>query len=62
MAELQGKCYGWKSALESKGLKVNLLKTKVIGSRIGQVIVNPSSKKDQCGICGRTTMLNVVLC
>ena len=41
---------------------MNLLKTKVIVSRIGQVTVNPSSKKDPCGICGRTIMLNVVLC
>ena len=28
MAELMGNFYGWKSALESKGLKVNLMKIK----------------------------------
>ena len=56
MAELQEKIYGWKSALESKGLKVNLMKTKVMVSKIEQVTVKPSSKKDRCGICGRKTM------
>ena len=30
MAEPQETFYGWKSALESEGLKVNLMKTKVI--------------------------------
>ena len=44
MAELQGKFYSWKSALESKGLKVNLMKTKVMVSKIWQVTVKPSSK------------------
>ena len=34
MAEMQEKIYGWKSALESKGLKVNLMKTKVTVSKI----------------------------
>ena len=53
MAEPQETFHGWKSALESKGLKVNLMKTKVMVSKIGQVIVKPSSKKDPCGICGR---------
>ena len=60
MAELKGKFYCWNSALENKGLKVNLMKTRVIVSKIGQV--RPSSKKDPCGICGRKTMLNAVLC
>ena len=55
------KNYTWKSALESKGLKVSLVKTKVMVSVIGQISINPSSKKDPCGICGRKTMLNAVL-
>ena len=46
MAELQGNFFGWKSALESKGLKVILMKTRVMVSKIGQVTVKPSSKKD----------------
>ena len=62
MAELQEKVHGWKSAFESKGLKVNLMKTKVMVSKIGQVTVKRSSKKDPCGIYGIKTMLNAVLC
>ena len=61
MAELHEHFYGCKIALESKGLKVNLMKTRVMVSKIGQVTVRPS-KKDPCGICGRKTMLNAVLC
>ena len=44
MAEFPKKNYGWKSALESKGLKLNLMKTKVMVSKIVQFIVGPSSK------------------
>ena len=62
MAELQEQFYGWKGALESKGLKVNLMKPMVIVRKIGQVTVKPSSKKDPCGICGRKTILNAILC
>ena len=40
---------------------VNLVKTKVMMSNIGHVTVRPSSKKDPCGMCGRT-MLDAVLC
>ena len=58
MAELPEKIYGWKSALQSKGLKENLVKTKVMVS-IVQVTVKPSSRKDPCG---RKTMVNAVLC
>ena len=47
-----GKC------TESKSLKVNMMKTKVMVSKIVQVTVKPSSKKDLCGI---KTMLNAVL-
>ena len=46
MAELQLKYYGLKSAHESNGLKENLMKTKGMVSKIGQVTVKPSSKKD----------------
>ena len=52
MTEWQEKFYGWKSVLESKGLKVNLMKTNVMVSKIGQVTVKTSSMKDPCGICG----------
>ena len=62
MEEQQETFYGWKSAVESKGLKVNMMKTKVMVSKIGQVTVKPSRKKDPCGICGRKTIANTVLC
>ena len=39
----------------SKGLKVNLVKTKVMVTNIGQISIRPSSKKDPFGICGRKT-------
>ena len=41
---------------------VNLVKTKVMISNIGHITVRPSSKKDPCGMCGRRTMVDAVLC
>ena len=38
MAEQQETFYVWQSALESEGLKVNLMKTKVVVSKIGQTL------------------------
>ena len=35
---------------KSKSLKVNLMMTNVMVSKIWQVTVKPSSKKDPCGI------------
>ena len=49
MAELHEK-KNLKSALECKDLKVNLVKTKVLVSKIGQINIKQSSKKDPCGI------------
>ena len=62
MAEVHNKFYAWKSALESKGLKVNLMKRKIMVSKIGQISIRSSGKKVQCGICGRKTMADAVLC
>ena len=62
MAELYENYYDRKIALEGKGLKVNLTKTKVMVSRIRQVTVKPFSKKDPCVSRGRKTILNAVLC
>ena len=45
MAELQEKFYGNQNAFESNDQKVNLMKTKVMVSMIGQVTVKPSSDK-----------------
>ena len=41
---------------------VNLVKTKIVVSNIGHVTVKPSSNKDPCGMCGRRTMVDAVLC
>ena len=59
---MQGKNYGFNSAFDSKGLKVNMMKTNVMVSKIWQVTAKPSCKKNPCGICGRKTMLNAGLC
>ena len=51
MEGLREKFWKWKEAFESKGLKVNLSKTKVVVSGAeGEVAV---SKVDPCGICGK---------
>ena len=62
MAEQEKKIHTWKSVLESKGLKVNLTKTEVIVSMIGEISVLQSRRKDPCGICGKKTMTNAILC
>ena len=60
MEGMRGKFWKWKEAFESKGLKVNLGKTKVVVSGAeGEVSV---SKVDPCGICGKRVMANSVLC
>ena len=56
MEGLREKFWKWKEAFESKGLKVNLGKTKVVVSgEEGEVSV---SKVDPCGICGKRIMAN----
>ena len=48
---LRERFWKWKEVFESKGLKVNLVKTKVVVSGAeGEVTV---SKVDPSGICGR---------
>ena len=60
MEGLREKFWKWKEAFESKGLKVNLGKTKVVVSGAeGEVTVR---KVDPCGICGKRVMANSVLC
>ena len=60
MEGLREKFWKWKEAFESKGLKVNLGKTKVaVSGAEGEVTV---SKVDPCGICGKGVMANSVLC
>ena len=57
--DLKERFWNWKNALESKGLKVNTRKTKLMISRSeGELF---KSKIDPCGICGRKVMANSVL-
>ena len=50
----------WKNAIERKGLKVNLSKTKVMVSGEGGVKV--VSKVDTCGVCDKRVKTNSILC
>ena len=60
MEGLGEKVWQWKEALDSKGLKVNLGRTKlVVSGAEAEVTV---SKIDPCGICGKRVMANSVLC
>ena len=60
MEELSGKFDKWKEAMERKGMKVNMGKTKVMVSGEGGVRV--VSKVDPCGVCGGRVKANSVLC
>ena len=60
MEDLKERFCNWKDALESKGLKVNTRKTKVMLSGLeGELF---KSKIDPYGVCGRRVMANSVLC
>ena len=60
MEILKEKFLKWKKAFESKRLKVNLKKTKVmVGDSKEDVFM---SKVDPCTKCGKRTMTNSVLC
>ena len=58
MQDFKKRFSNWKDALESKSLKVNTTKTKVMISKSeGELF---KSKIDPCGVCGRITA-NLVL-
>jgi hypothetical protein len=60
MEELQVKFYKWKSAIEKKGLKVNMGKTKVmVSGEGGERVV---SRIYPCGVCDKRVKANSVLC
>ena len=50
--ELREKFRKWKEAFESKGMNVNLGKTKLMVSGSGE-ITTTGSKIDPCGVCGK---------
>ena len=60
MKILKEKSLKWKEAFESKGLKVNLKKTKVMVSDLKGEI--PKSKVDPCVKCNKRVMANLVMC
>ena len=60
MEDLKKRFWNWKDAPESKGLKVNTRKTKVMVSGLEDELFK--SKIDPCGVCGRRAMANSVLC
>ena len=60
MEDLKERFWNWKNALESKGLKVNTRKTKVMVSESEGELYK--SKIDPCGVCGKRVMANSVLC
>ena len=56
MEDLKKIFWNWKYALESKGLKVNTRKTKVmVSGSEGELF---KSKIDPCGVCGRRVTAN----
>ena len=59
---VRNKFLKWKEAFESKGLKVNLGKTKVMVS--GGITKDGMSKSkvDPCGVCSMRVKVNIVLC
>ena len=57
---MREKFWKWKMAFESKGLKVNLGKTKMMVSGAEEEV--SVSKVDPCGMCGKRVRANSVLC
>ena len=60
MEELRENFDEWREAFESKGMRVNLGKTKLMV--IGMEEEAFDSKIDPCGVCGTRVMSNSVLC
>jgi predicted GNAT family acetyltransferase len=60
MSELRGKFKAWKEAMERKGLKVNVGKTKYMIS--GESDRRKVQGVDPCSICGKRVKRNSVLC
>ena len=60
MEELMRKFDRWKSAIEKKGLKVNMSKTKImVSGEEGERVV---SRIDPCGVCDKRVKANSILC
>ena len=57
--EARQRFVGWRNALESKGLKVNISKTKVIRCARDGV---PKKAVDPCSVCGKRVSVNSIHC
>ena len=60
LEDLRERFQRWRRALEGKGLKVNVGKTKMMVSGTNGEIT--SSKIDPCGVCGKRVRSNAVCC
>ena len=60
LEDLRERFQRWRRAMEGKGLKVNVGKTKMMVSRTEGEIT--SSKIDSCGVCGKRVGSNAVCC
>ena len=58
--EVMHKCGRWKNAVEGKGLRVNVDKTKCMQLLFGKK--NIVSKVDPCGVCGERVGCNSIQC
>ena len=57
---LRNKLLKWKEDFESKGLTVNLGKSKVMVS--GSITKDGMSRSNQCGVCSLTVKANTIFC
>ena len=60
MEELRKKLSNWRDAIEKKGMKVNISKTKCLVS--GEGGVKEISKIDPCAVCSKRVKRNSILC
>ena len=60
MQELERKYTEWKNTLESKGLRVNVGKTKILDGDGSKLV--PKSEIDPCSVCGARVGRNSIRC
>ena len=58
--EARQRFLAWRNALEIKGLKVNISKTKVL--RCAQDVVPKEASVDPCIVCGKRVSVNSIHC
>ena len=58
LEDLRERFQMWRDSLESKGLRINIRKTKMMVSGAEGEVVR--SRVDSCGICGKRVMSNAV--